>query len=64
MNIQELKKGTSIFATELPKEILKEIDKWIVDCRKVKKHKLSYLKEHDNIGTKEFEGKTPWKPLF
>jgi len=51
MNIQQLKKDTPIFATELPKEIIKEIDKWIVDCKKIKKHKLSYLKEHDNSGT-------------
>ena len=51
MNIQQLKKYTPIFATELPKEIIKEIDKWIIDCKKIKKHKLSYLKEHDNAGT-------------
>ena len=51
MNIQQLKKDTPIFATELPKEIIKEIDKWIVDCKKIKNHKLSYLKEHDNAGT-------------
>ena len=51
MNIQQLKKDTPIFATELPKEIIKEIDKWIFDCKKIKKHKLSYLKEHDNVGT-------------
>ena len=59
MNIQQLKKDTQIFATDLPKEIIKEIDKWIIDCRKIKKHKLSYLKEHDNIGTKKVEGKKP-----
>ena len=51
MNIQQLKKDTPIFATELPKEIIKEIDKWIIDCKKIKNHKLSYLKEHDNVGT-------------
>jgi len=51
MNVQQLKKDTPIFATELPKEIIKEIDKWVIDCKKIKKHKLSYLKEHDNFGT-------------
>ena len=51
MNIQQLKKDTPIFATELPEEIIKEIDKWIIDCKKIKKHKLSYLKKHDNFGT-------------
>ena len=51
MEIQQLKKDTPIFATKLPKEIIKEIDKWIIDCKKIKKHKLSYLKEHDNVGT-------------
>jgi hypothetical protein len=45
MKIQELKKNTSIFVTELPKEIIKEIDKWVIDCKKIKKNKLSYLKE-------------------
>ena len=51
MDIQQLKKDTPIFVTKLPKEIIKEIDKWIIDCKKIKKHKLSYLKEHDNYGT-------------
>ena len=51
MQIQQLKKDTPIFATKLPKEIIKEIDKWILDCKRIKKHKLSYLKEHDNFGT-------------
>jgi len=51
MRIQQLKKDTPIFATKLPKEIIKEIDKWIIDCKKIKNHKLSYLKEHDNEGT-------------
>ena len=51
MDIQKLKKDTPIFVTKLPKEIIKEIDKWIIDCKKIKKHKLSYLKEHDNVGT-------------
>jgi len=51
MDIQQLKKDTPIFFTKLPKEILKEIDKWIIDCKKIKNHKLSYLKEHDNVGT-------------
>ena len=51
MNVQQIKKDTPIFATELPKEILKEIDKWIIDCKKIKNHKLSYLKQHENTGT-------------
>ena len=51
MDIQKLKKDTPIFVTKLPKEIIKEIDKWIIDCKKIKKHRLSYLKEHDNYGT-------------
>ena len=51
MEIKQLKKDVSIFATKLPKEILEEIDKWIIDCKKIKEHKLSYLKEHDNVGT-------------
>ena len=40
MEIQKLKKDTPIFVTKLPKEIIKEIDKWIIDCKKIKKHKL------------------------
>mgnify|MGYP003952114215 FL=1 len=40
-----------IYATKLPIEIVQEIDQWVVDCKKIKDHKLSYLKEHDNVGT-------------
>jgi hypothetical protein len=40
-----------IFITKIPKEIIKEIDKWVLECRKIKNHKLAYLKQHDNFGT-------------
>jgi len=57
MEIKQLKKDTPIFATKLPKEILEEIDKWIIDCKKIKEHKLSYLKErkpHDTCNNYQF----------
>jgi hypothetical protein len=41
-----------IFATKLPDTIIKEIDEWVEECRKIKNHKLSELKHHDNAGNK------------
>ena len=51
IHVKQLKKDIPIFIIKLPKEIIEEIDKWIVDCKKIKEHKLSYLKQHDNVGT-------------
>jgi len=44
MNTRQLSKDSQIFITKLPEEIVEELDKWIVYSKKIKDHKLSYLK--------------------
>ena len=41
-----------IIYTKLPKEIIKELNLWKKECDKIKKHPLSKLKLHENIGSK------------
>tara|TARA_Y100000114_G_scaffold42981_1_gene38342 strand:+ start:928 stop:1458 length:531 start_codon:yes stop_codon:yes gene_type:complete len=41
----------SIKILKLPGEIIDELDNWKKACDKIKDHKLSYLKLHDNIGS-------------
>jgi len=41
-----------IIHTKLPKLIIKELEVWKKECDKIKNHPLSYLKEHDNAGSK------------
>jgi|TARA_Y100000114_G_scaffold122794_1_gene118196 hypothetical protein len=44
--------GENIAYTKLPKEIVKELTGWKKECDKIKKHPLSYLKLHENFGSK------------
>ena len=41
-----------IVYTKLPKQILKELSYWKKECDKIKKHPLSFLKLHENTGSK------------
>ena len=45
-----LKDDSLIFVTDLPNPIKKEINLWAKECKKIKKHPLSELKSHENIG--------------
>ena len=42
----------NIVYTKLPKQILKEISCWKKECDKIKKHPLSFLRLHENTGSK------------
>ena len=41
-----------IVYTKLQKEIIKELSSWKKECDKIKKHPLSKLKLHENVGSK------------
>jgi hypothetical protein len=43
---------THIIHTQLPKEIIKELNHWKKECDKIKKHPLCKLKLHENVGSK------------
>ncbi len=49
MKFIELNK--EIFLCQMPEEIVQEIEEWKIACDKIKNHKLSFLKSHENIGT-------------
>tara|TARA_R100001480_G_scaffold149835_1_gene149977 strand:+ start:404 stop:934 length:531 start_codon:yes stop_codon:yes gene_type:complete len=40
----------SIKILHLPVEIIEEIEHWKTECDKIKNHKLSHLKFHENVG--------------
>ena len=39
-----------VMMTRIPKPIMKEIDGWVKECRKVKDNPLRELRSHDNYG--------------
>jgi hypothetical protein len=41
----------SIKILQIPTEIIDELENWKKECDKIKNHKLSDLKSHDNVGT-------------
>ncbi len=47
---EPLAEGVPVWITKLPKLIVKEIDVWERECKKVKNHPLGYLKAHENFG--------------
>ena len=47
---EPLSEGVPVWITKLPKLIVKEIDVWERECKKVKNHPLGYLKAHENFG--------------
>ena len=52
LKMHKLQSGTScpVRVTTIPKPIMKELDVWVKECRKIKNHPLAALKAHENIG--------------
>ena len=42
--------GSPVMATRIPKHIMKEIDLWVKECKRIKSHPLAVLKAHENVG--------------
>jgi O-glycosyl hydrolase len=47
----EINHDPKVLVAKLPKEIVSELNAWVKECRVIKQHPLSVLREHDNIGT-------------
>ena len=47
---EPLVEGAPILVCKLPKPIIKELNVWERECRKIKDHPLGYLKGHENAG--------------
>ena len=59
LKMHKLQPGTScpVMVTRIPKPILKEIDGWVKESKKIKNHPLADLKAHENVGYLSRDGK-------
>ena len=59
LGLKKLFPSTSIpiMYAKIPPQIMKEIDVWIKECRKIKNHPLAPLKAHENVGYRAHDGK-------
>lgn len=55
--MKRLQDGCPVMVTRIPKPIMKEIDGWVKECRKIKNHPLADLKAHENVGYIASDGK-------
>ena len=59
LKMHKLQPGTTcpVMVTKIPKPILKEIDEWVKESKRLKNHPLGVLKAHENVGYKMMDGK-------
>lgn len=54
LEMKNLVQGFPIKVVRIPKPIMKEIDVWVKECRKIKNNPLAELKAHENAGYRDF----------
>ena len=57
LKMEKLQGNCPVMVAKIPKPILKEIDGWVKECRKIKNHPLAELKAHENVGYIADDGK-------
>ena len=50
LNMRKLRDGCPVMVAPIPKPIMKEIDLWVKESKKLKNHPLAELKAHENVG--------------
>ena len=50
LEMRRLQDGCPVMIANIPKPILKEIDVWVKESKKIKNHPLAVLKAHENVG--------------
>ena len=50
LEMKELRDGCPVMVIRIPKPIMKEIDLWIKESKKIRDHPLAELKAHQNVG--------------
>ena len=50
LEMKKLQDGCPVMIAKIPKPILKEIDVWVKESKKIKNHPLAELKAHENVG--------------
>ena len=58
LKMHKLQPGTScpVMVTRIPTPILKEIDEWVKESKRIKNHPLADLKAHENVGYRNVGG--------
>ena len=59
LKMNKLQPGSTcpVMVTTIPKLIMKEIDGWVEESKKIKNHPLAELKAHENVGYLSIDGK-------
>ena len=57
LSCNKLKSGCPVMVTDIPKQIIKELDVWVKESRKFKDSPLADLKAHENVGYLALDGK-------
>jgi len=57
LELKKLQDECPVMVTKIPKPIMKEIDVWVKESRRLKNHSLRELKSHENVGYLAFDGK-------
>ena len=57
LKMRKLQDGCPVMVTTIPSQIMKELDVWIKESRKLKDHPLAALKAHENVGYLAMDGK-------
>ena len=57
LQMKKLQDGCPVMVTTIPKPIMKEIDLWVKESKRLKDHPLAELKAHENVGYLAIDGK-------
>ena len=57
LSCKKLRDGCPVLIFDIPKPIMKELDVWVKESRKIKDHPLASLKAHENVGYLSVDGK-------
>ena len=57
LEMRKLQDGCPVMVTRIPKPIMKEIDLWVKESKRLKDHPLAELKAHENVGYLATDGK-------
>ena len=56
LEMRRLRDDCPVMIADIPSQIMKELDVWVKESRKFKKHPLGALKAHENVGYLAFDG--------
>ena len=57
LEMKKLRDGCPVMVIRIPKPIMKEIDLWVKESKRLKDHPLAELKAHENVGYLDYDGK-------